>query len=137
MGAEDNLPQLLEKLNLTGRVRLTGFLPDADLPELYRMASLFICVSLYEGFGLPVLEAMASGTPVVSANNSSLPEVTGNTALMTDASNVDDIVAKIHEALTNSSATQQRAQAARQRAQTFTWAETARKTLKAYQRIAS
>jgi glycosyltransferase involved in cell wall biosynthesis len=56
---------------------------------------------------------------------------------MADASNVDDIAAKIHEALTNTTATQQRTEAARQRAQTFTWAETARKTLKAYQRIAS
>ncbi|HBF33368.1 TPA: hypothetical protein DDW35_02270 [Candidatus Sumerlaeota bacterium] len=128
----DNLPLLLESLKITERVRLTGFVPDADLPELYRMAMLFLCVSLYEGFGLPILEAMASGTPVVAANNSSIPEVTGDTALLADASRVDDIAAKICEALNTPVPTQHRAQSARLRAETFTWEQTARKTLKAY-----
>ncbi len=71
----DGLVAEIERLGLAGRVRLIGFVDDADLPGLYSLADLFVFPSLYEGFGLPLLEAMACGTPVISSDASSLPEV--------------------------------------------------------------
>jgi len=73
------------------RVRILGFVDDADLPALYRGATLFAFPSLYEGFGLPVLEAMACGVPVVCSNASSLPEVAGDAALLVDPHDVDGL----------------------------------------------
>lgn len=80
-----------EKFGVRDSVHFLGFVPDADLPALYSIAELFVFPSLYEGFGLPVLEAMACGTAVVTANNSSLPEVAGNSALMVDARDTEAI----------------------------------------------
>jgi glycosyltransferase involved in cell wall biosynthesis len=71
----DGLVAEIEHLGLAGRVRLIGFVDDADLPGLYSLADLFVFPSLYEGFGLPLLEAMACGAPVISSDASSLPEV--------------------------------------------------------------
>ena len=75
----------VERQNLTDRIRFIGFVDDDDLPALYSAASIFVFPSLYEGFGLPVLEAMACGTPVIASNASSLPEVAGDAALLVDS----------------------------------------------------
>jgi len=72
-------------------VHFPGFVAEDDLPALYTLADLFVFPSLYEGFGLPPLEAMACGTPVVAANNSSLPEAVGSAAVLIDAEDVDDL----------------------------------------------
>jgi glycosyltransferase involved in cell wall biosynthesis len=82
-------------------VRFLGFLPDEVLAVLYRLAAVFVFPSLYEGFGLPPLEAMASGTPVVTSNLSSLPEVTGDAAVLVDPYDVDSIRAGIEHVLTD------------------------------------
>jgi glycosyltransferase involved in cell wall biosynthesis len=74
----------VHKLDLAHRVVVTGYVPDADLPALLSGALAFVFPSLHEGFGLPVLEAMACGTPVVCSNASSLPEVAGDAALLVD-----------------------------------------------------
>lgn len=74
-----------EKFGVSDAVHFIGFVPDADLPALYSLAEMVVYPSLYEGFGLPVLEAMACGAAVVTSNNSSLPEVAGDAALMVDA----------------------------------------------------
>src|SRR5438876_11235066 len=79
-------------------VRFLGFLPDETLAALYRLATVFVFPSLYEGFGLPPLEAMASGTPVITSNVSSLPEVVGDAALLIDpmnASAIADAMARV------------------------------------------
>jgi glycosyltransferase involved in cell wall biosynthesis len=78
------LAPLPRELGIADRVVFTGFVPDEDLPHLYAGADFFVYPSLYEGFGLPVLEAMASGTPVITSNLSSLPEVAGDAALLVD-----------------------------------------------------
>jgi glycosyltransferase involved in cell wall biosynthesis len=79
-----NLRRLVHRFQLHGQVRFLGFVPDATLAVLYRLASVFVFPSLYEGFGLPPLEAMAAGTPVITSNVSSLPEVVGDAALLID-----------------------------------------------------
>ena len=79
-----NLRRLVHRHQLHGHVRFFGFVPDATLAVLYRLASVFVFPSLYEGFGLPPLEAMAAGVPVITSNVSSLPEVVGDAALLID-----------------------------------------------------
>ena len=93
-----NLRRLVHRHQLHQHVRFLGFVPDATLAVLYRLAALFVFPSLYEGFGLPPLEAMASGTPVVTSNVSSLPEVVGDAALLIDpmdASAIADAMARV------------------------------------------
>ena len=75
---------MVQAYHLTERVHFAGFVPDALLPDLYGAARSFVYPSFYEGFGLPVLEAMACGTPVITSNVSSLPEVAGDAALSVD-----------------------------------------------------
>ena len=81
------------------RVRILGFVDEADLPALYRNAALFAFPSLYEGFGLPVLEAMACGVPVVCSNASSLPEVAGDAALLVDPLDADGLTGAMRRVL--------------------------------------
>lgn len=91
--------QKVKDLGLIGRVIFTGFVPDEDLPAFYQKAQCFVLVSLYEGFGLPVLEAMYYRCPVVASNISSLPEVVGKAGVLVDPYNVNQIVAGIKEAI--------------------------------------
>jgi len=108
------------------RVRILGFVDEADLPALYRNAALFAFPSLYEGFGLPVLEAMACGVPVVCSNASSLPEVAGDAALLVDPLDVDGLAEAMARALED--ADLRRGMVARGVAQAarFTWEQAAR-----------
>jgi glycosyltransferase involved in cell wall biosynthesis len=93
--------QTVERLNLRERVIFPEFFADDDLPALYAGATLFVYPSLYEGFGLPVAEAMACGVPVVCSNASSLPEVAGDAALYFDPRDVDAMADALHRALTD------------------------------------
>lgn len=95
----DEIYEAPQKFGVSAQVRFIGFTPDADLPALYSLAELFVYPSLYEGFGLPVLEALACGAAVVTANNSSLPEVTGDAALLVEARDVDALVWAIQRLL--------------------------------------
>jgi glycosyltransferase involved in cell wall biosynthesis len=113
-------------------VVLTGYVPDADLPLLYNAADVFAYPSLYEGFGLPVLEAMACGTPVITSNVSSLPEVSGDAARLVDPYDLDDIASAIFEIVRDidvRTAWQVRGLA---RARLFTWERTAEQTVQIY-----
>ena len=88
----------MHRFQLHQHVRFLGFVPDATLAVLYRLAAVFVFPSLYEGFGLPPLEAMASGTPVITSNVSSLPEVVGDAALLIDpmdAGAIADAMARV------------------------------------------
>jgi glycosyltransferase involved in cell wall biosynthesis len=113
-------------------VILTGYVADEDLPPLYRNAALFVYPSLFEGFGLPPLEAMACGTPVVTSDNSSLPEITGQAALLVDPYDEAALSSAIWRAV-NDEAWQTSARAAGlAQAQKFTWRAAAEKTLQLY-----
>lgn len=113
-------------------VILTGYVAAQDLPPLYRAAQVFVYPSLFEGFGLPPLEAMACGTPVITSDNSSLPEVVGEAALLIDALDENALAARLLQ-LTHDTALRARLRAAGlERAKLFTWAAAAEKTLQLY-----
>jgi glycosyltransferase involved in cell wall biosynthesis len=111
-----------------------GFVPDTDLPAIYGAASVFAYPSLYEGFGFPVLEAMACGTPVVTSNNSSLPEVAGSAGVLVDPLSVDAIASGIKTALKNAANLTKKGLA---QSKLFTWDATAKQTLEVYEKIAN
>lgn len=100
---DDPLYRQIEALKVQDRVRFLGFVPDEDLPALYSAARAFAFPSLYEGFGLPVLEAMACGTPVVTSEISSLPEVAGDAALLVDPYDLDALIDALHKMLDDES----------------------------------
>lgn len=110
-------------------VRLLGFVPDEDLPGLYREAAVFAYPSLFEGFGLPVLEAMTAGTAVVTSNVSSLPEVGGDAVRYVDPRDVPSIRVALSDLLRDPTERARLAAAAKERAREFTWERTARETL--------
>lgn len=114
------------------RIQFIGFVDDTDLPALYKHAALFVCASLYEGFGLPVLEAMASGIPVVASNISSLPEVTGSCAALVRPDDAEGMAQAMERILRDSGEAHKKSAAGIQRARDFSWEDTARKTLTAY-----
>ncbi len=119
-------------LGLGERVRFTGFVDEADLPALYRHARAFAFPSLYEGFGLPLLEAMASGVPVVTSNVSSLPEVVGQAGVMVDPYDVDALAAGLAKALRDENWRSFAIVAGQKRAQMFTWRRAAEQLLEVY-----
>jgi glycosyltransferase involved in cell wall biosynthesis len=88
---ESEIGAMIQRLDLSERVCATGYVSTDDLPALYRGADLFIYPSLYEGFGLPVLEAMACGTPVLTSNVSSIPEVAGTAARLVNPVSIDEL----------------------------------------------
>jgi glycosyltransferase involved in cell wall biosynthesis len=110
----------------------TGYLPDAVVAALYRACTVFIYPSLYEGFGLPVLEAMACGAPVITSNCSSLPEVAGDAALFVDSYDVEQISRAIEQVLNDVSLRSDLRVRGLRRAACFSWEQTAVKTLEAY-----
>ncbi len=116
-----------------GRIHLPGFVADEDLPSLYSLARLFAFPSHYEGFGIPVLEAMACGTPVVCANNSSLPEVAGDAALMAGAADVPGLASAIEGILVDSSLRERLIERGFAQARRFTWEAAARRLLAVYE----
>jgi glycosyltransferase involved in cell wall biosynthesis len=119
------------------RITFTGYVADADLPPLYNAATLFVYPSLYEGFGLPILESMACGTPVVTSNVSSLPEVAGEAALLVDPTDVQEIALKMAQALQDRQLAHDLSEQGIERARTFSWHETARRTLEVYEQVLS
>lgn len=125
------------RLGIEARVLWVGFVPDSGLPALYAGADLFVLVSLYEGFGLPLLEAMAGGTPVLGGDNSSMPEVVGDAGWLADAASPDAIAQALAGALSDPAALARAGERCRKRAREFTWDATARSALRAYEDAAA
>jgi glycosyltransferase involved in cell wall biosynthesis len=114
-----------------GIVNSLGYVPDEDLPALYRGALAFAYVSIYEGFGIPVLEAMQSGTPVLTSSCSSMPEVGGQAVRYADPLSVSDIRRGLAELLGDAALRERCAELGIERARGFSWAATASAVLAA------
>lgn len=112
---------IMRDLDLEESVILLGFVPGEDLPELYRGASMFVYPSLYEGFGLPVLEAFASGAPVIAGRAGSIPEIAGDAALLVDPTKTDEIAAGLVRLHGDVSLRAQLAEKGKRRAGDFSW----------------
>ncbi|MCB0192887.1 MAG: glycosyltransferase family 4 protein [Anaerolineae bacterium] len=117
------------------RIHLIGFVADQDLPTLYSLADVFAYPSHYEGFGIPVIEAMACGTPVVCADNSCLPEVAGNSALQITATNTDALAEAMHRLTTDVLLREHIITEGFQQADKFNWPAAAQRLLTVYQRF--
>jgi glycosyltransferase involved in cell wall biosynthesis len=133
-GKEDFL-ETMQALRLHDYVRFTGFVEDDHLPDLYRGALLFVYPSLYEGFGLPVLEAMACGIPVITSNRSSLPEVAGDAALLVDPTHPEALAAAMASIMNDAELRQALCLKGLIRAREFTWQAVAQKTLEVYRAV--
>jgi glycosyltransferase involved in cell wall biosynthesis len=131
------LVSLIKELGITEDVVLPGFVPDADLRAIVQSTHIFVFPSLYEGFGLPPLEAMALGTPVMSQNNSSLPEVLGDSAHWFDAQDIEGSSSLLKGLLQNESLRLSKVAAGRQQAAQFTWDRMASLTYSAYEEYAT
>lgn len=118
-------------------VRFLGFVPIEVLRVFYDAAKIFVFPSLYEGFGLPPLEAMAHGTPVVTSNTSSLPEVVGNAAVLVNPENVFEIMRALHRVLLDQALRDKLKQRSYEQAKKFSWDASARQILKVYREVAN
>jgi glycosyltransferase involved in cell wall biosynthesis len=112
-----------------------GYLPDKELGELYNLATLFVYPSMYEGFGLPPLEAMACCCPVVASNVASLPEVCGDAALYVDPHDVNSIAEGIHKVLTDDDLRQSLIEKGLERAKLFSWEKSAKEHIKVFEEV--
>jgi len=116
-------------------ILLTGFVDDEDLPALYQGADISVYPSLFEGAGLPVLEAMAAGVPVVASNTSSLPEIVGDAAITVDPLSVDEIAQAVRRLASDQDLKEEFRRKGRLRAADFSWDKAAQKTLKIYHEV--
>lgn len=131
----EQLLQRIETQGLAAQVQVLDYVPEEDLVGLYAAATVLALPSRYEGFGLPVLEAMASGTPVVTTNVSSLPEVTGEAGLMVTPNDVGALAAAIHAVLDQPDLHALLRARGLERAHAFSWARTAQSTLQVYEQV--
>jgi glycosyltransferase involved in cell wall biosynthesis len=115
--------------NYLDRITFTGKVSDNELKKYVVQADVFIFPSIYEGFGLPPLEAMAAGTPVVSANTASIPEICGNAALYFDPYNIDEMAEKILQMLNNKTLRDEYIERGKERAKLFKWEKTAKQSV--------
>jgi glycosyltransferase involved in cell wall biosynthesis len=127
--------QLIKEPNLINRVKLLGYLPESELVAIYNLASVYCQPSFYEGFGLPVLEAMACGCPVVAAKAGSLPEICKEAAIMIDPYDISDIARGINRVVENKSIRNDLINKGFKQENKFSWEKTARETLAVYNRV--
>lgn len=131
----EKLDQEIHQLNIQRTVIKTGYVPKEDLPSLYSGATVFVYPSLYEGFGLPPLEAMACGTPVITSSVSSLPEVVGNAGVLVHPEDFEKLAEEMEDLVTNPPRRQLLSAMGLERSKHFTWEKCAAKTLEVYDRV--
>ena len=143
VGQNSKLNLFIEDINHQGegvsriddKVIFTGFVVDDDLPYFYNACELFIYPSLYEGFGLPPLEAMACGVPVISSNVTSIPEVCKNSAILIDPNDIDELSYSMERVLTDSFLKLTMIERGLSTSNNYSWKNTALTTIKAYENI--
>ncbi|MDX9913010.1 MAG: glycosyltransferase family 1 protein [Candidatus Moranbacteria bacterium] len=116
-----DVEKIVEELNIKDKVKVLGFVPQENLPALYKNASLFVYPSVYEGFGLPLLEAMSVGTPVATSNASSLGEIVRDAGILFDPESAEDMAQKIMQILNDEELRKQNTVKAKEYAQNFSW----------------
>ncbi len=136
LSSHPRLRRTVVRSGVQNDVRFLGFVPIEVLRIFYDVAEVFVFPSLYEGFGLPPLEAMAHGTPVVASNTSSLPEVTGNAALLVNPENVFEIQRGLQRALLDPAMRAQMKQRGYEQAQRFSWTTSVSRILEIYREVA-
>jgi glycosyltransferase involved in cell wall biosynthesis len=129
------LSHYLKNYPVQDQVLFTGYVPMEHIPLFMNGAELFVFPSLYEGFGLPVLEAMSCGTPVISSNRSSIPEIVGSAGVLVDPTRVQDLADRIVALLRNPEERRRLSQLGLERSARFSWEEAARKTLEVYRSV--
>lgn len=121
--------------NIESLVHFLNFVPDNDLDLIYKSSKIFLFPSLYEGFGLPPLEAMAAGTPVIASNSSSIPEVIGDAGILIDPNNENLWIQKISELWRNENFQKKLSLNSIERAKKFSWVQTAASTIEIYREV--
>ncbi len=133
----ESIFRFVQEHNLKERVHFTGYIDAADLPVLYTLAEALVFPSFYEGFGLPILEAMACGCPVITSNVSSMPEVAGDAALLIDPKNTQEIADAMEKMVSGKKLRKQLVEKGYEQAKKFTWEKTAEETLALYKQVAN
>lgn len=129
----DAIINSINNSSFKNNIILTGYVPEKDLPFIYSLAELFVYPSLYEGFGFPILEAMACGVPVITSNISSLPEVGGKAVQYVTPNNSEQLSQKIIEIISSQSKRQKMVELGFQQAEKFSWEKTALETIKVFE----
>ena len=135
---DDNLKIILAEIDasdLYEHIVLTGYIPDEDLPIIYHLAALFLFPSLREGFGIPIIEAMACGVPVITSNTSSMPEVAGDAAHLINPNNKEEITNGIMKILSDGNYKNGLIEKGLKRYKLFTWGFMARQVLDLYKQL--
>jgi len=127
--------KLIEKFDLKDKVIITNWIPRSELPVFYKLADLFAFPSLYEGFGMPVLEAMTCGCPVVTSSTGATPEIAGDAALLVDPTSVDEIYKTTVRVLEDEKLREELVSKGYARAKKFSWEKSARETLSVFKEI--
>jgi glycosyltransferase involved in cell wall biosynthesis len=130
------MPGLIAALELQDAVRCIGWVDEGDKPALYRLATCFVFPSVYEGFGLPVLEALACGTPVVAANTSSIPEIVGDAGFLVDPYDARRLAGSMLALYNQPDLRADLSQRAAKQAEQFSWKRTILETLAVYEQVA-
>jgi|Deesub1362A_J573_1020465.scaffolds.fasta_scaffold00077_14 glycosyltransferase involved in cell wall biosynthesis len=133
--AEAEIEKTIEKFNLKNFVYKLGYIPFEEIPYFYINSAIVVFPSLYEGFGMPLVEAMTFGCPVACSNTTSLPEIANDAAVFFDPYNVEDICDKMYAVLTDKALREELISKGKKRAEYFSWEKTAVETIKTYRKV--
>ena len=134
-GTYNNLLKKVSKICLADDIVFTGFIPEKEMPMVINAASLFVFPSFYEGFGIPLLEAMACGTPLLASNVSSIPEVVGSAALLFDPYNINEMASVIGKVITDEDLRQKLIQRGFEQIKKYSWKNTAKEILGVFEEV--
>jgi glycosyltransferase involved in cell wall biosynthesis len=127
--------KFIRTLGIEHLIKFLGYVPDEDLPLLFQASTAFVYPSLYEGFGLPILQAMAAGTPVITTKLSSIPEVAGDAALYIDPDDPATLIQALQALQTNNDLRSSLIFSGKKQAGKFSWKQTAKKTIDVYREV--